>query len=110
MNKLTLSPYLLINYLESTRCLKNDFAFSIYSRTLLGLRMSYYKRYNLPEEKRKFINANREKYGLRTLEEEEHLLKHLYFLKTGKDLPENYTNKDVREIGFENRIFISLIA
>lgn len=110
MDSLKASPYLVVNMLESTRLLENDFALTYYSRVWLGVRMRYWDKYNLDDLQKKSINANRVKYGFRTLEEEEELVRHLYFLNTNKQLPEKFKNSEIDLISFENRIFIQVMA
>lgn len=110
VNQLKMSPYLLINMLESTRLPQNDFALTYYSRMWLDLQMNYHAKYNMPTDKRDFVNLNRTKYGIRTLEQEEQLLRSLFKLKTKQDLPNNFSNKDIQAISFENRLFLNYMA
>lgn len=110
VNELKVSPYLLINMLESTRLLENDFAFTYYSRVLLSIRMNEYERYNLPEEQKNAINTNRQKYGMRSLEQEESLLRTLYQLKTKTELSKVFTSEDLKEISFEKQIFLNYMV
>lgn len=110
VNELKVIPYLLINILESTRLLENDFAFTYYSPVLLSIRMNEYQKYNLSNEQKNAINSNRNKYGMRTLEREELLLRTLYKLKEKKELPGVFTNKDLKDISFEKQIFLSYMV
>lgn len=110
LDELKASPFLLVNMLESSRLLENDLALTYYSRVWLGLKMSYSDKYNMDAVQKNTINASREKYGFRSLEEEEELLRHLYFIKTKKKLPESFSNSELDAISFENRIFIQIMV
>jgi len=110
VNELKLPVYLLINMKESTRLIENDFALTYYSRTLLESRMNYFERYNVPDKIKKNIDKNRMEYGIRTLSQEEKLLRALFKLKTNKNLPHRFKNKDLNPILKENGLFISYMV
>lgn len=110
VDQLKASPYLLVNMLESTRLAENDLALTYYSRLWLGLKMSYSDKYRLNADQKNTINLRRIKYGFRSLEDEEELLRYLYFIKTKKKLPEIFNNSELDAISFENRIFIQVMV
>lgn len=110
VNKLEASPYLLVNLMESTRLKQNEFALTYYSRLWLSLKMSFYSKYNIPQQDKTIINSNRSKYGIRSLEQEEKLLRTLYRMKTNNELPTVFKNEELQSISFENKLFINIMV
>lgn len=108
-DSLYLDPLIIVNSLESTQQLNNEFALSYYSQLwAYKLKFDYFKKFDLESSIKQTIDNNRAKYNLRSLRQEEDLLKSLYKLKTKKDLNQMYTSEDLNIIREEIRIFINI--
>lgn len=105
---LKLDPLLIISALESTRNPKNEFALSYYSRLwAYELAFNYQKKFDLPEDIKQQINQNRATYFLRSLKQEEDLLKALYNLETNKIIDYKITSKQIKEVWYLKKLFFN---
>jgi hypothetical protein len=108
-DSLYLDPLIIVNSLESTQQMNNEFALSYYSQLwAYKLKFDYFKKFDLESSVKLTIDNNRAKYYLRSLTQEEELLKTLYKLKTHKELNQKYTSEDLNIIMEEIRIFINI--
>jgi hypothetical protein len=104
-DSLKIDPYIIANILESTREPKNEFAMTYYSRLIISISNDCFKKYHLTPEVSNQVNENRKKYFIRTLEDDFNLIKYFYKLKTGNELPEEFTQKDIECIQYEIKLF-----
>lgn len=108
-DSLKIDPLIMVNALESTRELKNEFALTYYSRLwAYELKFDFSKKFALDEHVRSIINANRASFYMRSLEEEELLFKSLYELKFSENILGNISEKEADDLKKEVDLFLHI--
>lgn len=108
-DSLKTDPLLIVNAMESTRELDNEFALSYYSQLwAYKLKFDYNKKFTLDKSIRSIVNSNRTSYYIRSLEQEELLFKALYELKFSEKISGGISKENAKNLSEEISLFLNI--